>query len=177
MRMPNRFAQMDCFILAGDPQNPTRDFEPEGDLTRLEYGYRRYASIFEKVRLVLKPKQATGRYLNYPHVCDDDPTPTPAVGLVTALRNSSSEAAFIGSTQMRDFPLDLVVNLVNGYNNELFLGYQTAGPNQPVFGICHRKLADQIAAMAGLSRQKLEEMLVTCGKLLPLPDKSGVELA
>jgi hypothetical protein len=59
IRMANRFTQMDCFILAGGPHNPTKDFEPEGDLTRLENGYRRYAAIFEKVRLVLKPEQAT----------------------------------------------------------------------------------------------------------------------
>jgi molybdopterin-guanine dinucleotide biosynthesis protein A len=167
--MTNRFAQMDCFILAGGPQNQSRDFEPEGELTRLETGYRRYAAIFEKVRLVLKPQQATERYLNYPHVCDDDPTTSAAVGLVTALRNSNSEAAFIGSSEMRDFPLELVVDLVNSYNNELFLGYRFAGDPRPLFGICHRSLAERIAEASDLSRQRLEQILTECGKLLPLP--------
>lgn len=171
--MANRFTQMDCFILAGGAQNPTRDFEPEGDVTRIENGYRRYASIFEKVRLVLKPEQATERYLNYPHVCDDDPRPSPAVGLITALHNSQSEAAFIGSSEIRDFPIDLVVDLVNSYNNELFLGYRVSGGDRPVFGIYHRKLAERIQSMTDLSRQKLEQMLAECGKLLPMPDRSA----
>jgi molybdopterin-guanine dinucleotide biosynthesis protein A len=168
--MTNRFAQMDCFILAGGEENPLRDFEPEGELTRLEKGYRRYAAIFEKVRLVLKPHQATERYLNYPHVCDTDPRSSAAVGLATALYNSDSDAAFIGSSEIHDFPLELVVDLVNRYNNELFLGYRPAGDGQPVFGICHRRLVERLQEMTELSRGKLEQILAECGKLLPLPE-------
>ncbi|MCP4686072.1 MAG: hypothetical protein GY867_11605, partial [bacterium] len=69
--MDNRFAEMDCFVLAGGRSNPGEDFQPAGDLTRIEKGYRRYAAVFEKVKLVLKKDQATERYLNYPHICDN----------------------------------------------------------------------------------------------------------
>jgi molybdopterin-guanine dinucleotide biosynthesis protein A len=167
--MTNRFAQMDCFILAGGQNNPQKDFEPEGDLTRLESGYRRYAALFERVRLVLKADQAVERYLNYPHVCDDDPRSSAAVGLATALRNSRSEAVFVGSSEIRDFPLDLVVDLVNSYDNELFLGYRVGDQPQVVFGICHRRLAERLQDMTELSRQKLEQLLSECGRLLPMP--------
>jgi hypothetical protein len=52
------------------------------------------------------------------------------------------------------------------------LGYRSSGPDRPVFGIYHRKLAERIQSMTDLSHQKLEQMLAECGKLLPLPDQS-----
>lgn len=171
--MNNRFAQMDCFILAGGPNNPQSDFETEGDLTRLEQSFRKYAAVFERVRLVLKQGQAVERYLNYPFVCDDDPRSSAAVGLATALRNSQSEAVFVGSSDIRDFPLELVVDLVKRYDNEMFLGYRIGDQPQVVFGICHRRLAGRLQEMTELSRPKLEQLLSDCGRLLPLPESAS----
>lgn len=166
--MVNRFAQMDCFILAGGPQNQSRDFEPEGEITRLESRFRKFASIFERVRLVLKPEQATERYLNYPHVCDSDPTSSPVVGLMTALRNSNSEAVFIGTCEPSDIPLESIVELVNRYNNELYLGYRVGTEGRSVLGICHRRLADQIESEQ-TSGRRLGDILSENGTFIPLP--------
>ncbi len=166
--MTNRFTQMDCFILAGGAQNPSRDFEPEGELTRLETRFRRFASIFERVRLVLKPSQATERYLNYPHVCDTDETPSPLVGLMTALRNSNSEAVFIGTCEPSEIPLEMIVDLVNRYNNEMYLGYRYGAEGRSMIGICHRKLADQIET-GRTSGRRLGDILSENGTVLPWP--------
>jgi molybdopterin-guanine dinucleotide biosynthesis protein A len=169
--MENRFAEMDCFVLAGGKSNATEDFEPIGDLTRLEKGYRQYAAVFEKVRLVLKKEQATERYLNYPHVCDTRSEVSPMVGLQTALEQADSEAVFIGSSEIVDFPLELAVELVKSYDGEMFLGYYDAskpGNRQPLFGIFSKKLISHLSGVGSRSVE-LSEILEQQGKLIPLP--------
>ena len=169
--MTNRFAEMDCFVLAGGPRNPERDFEPVGDLTRIEHGYRKYASVFEKVRLVLKPEQATERYLNYPHVCDVLSDSGAVVGVATALDRAESEAVFIGSSEITDFPLGLIVDLVEQYDGELFLGYEadaTGSQRLPLFGVFSTKLLAQLDP-ADLQVSSLLELLEREGRLMPLP--------
>ena len=169
--MANRFAEMDCFVLAGGPRNPGRDFEPVGELTRLEKGYRKYASVFEKVKLVLKEKQATERYLNYPHVCDSQEGSGAAVGVATALDQAESEAVFIGSSEITDFPLGLIVDLVDQYDDELFLGYDTDSANHqrlPLFGVFSTRLLTYLDRN-DLQTSKLLELLDREGRLMPLP--------
>jgi len=168
----NRFAEMDCFVLAGGRSNETEDFQRVGELTRLEKGYRRYAAVFEKVKLVLRRDQATERYLNYPHICDSDADRGAVIGIKAALTQSESDAVFIGSSDIADFPLELVAALVKSYNGELFLGYRDmTGPTdryQPLFGIFSKRLVSHLEA-AGLSLQEFSKMLGREGRLMPLP--------
>ncbi len=171
-RVENRFTQMDCFVLAGGKSNAAEDFQREGDYTRIEKGYRRYAAVFEKVTLVLKEEQATERYLNYPHICDDEPTHGAVAGIRAALSKSDSEAVFIGSTDITEFPLELAVDLVRRYDGEMFLGYNDhqKGPDtvQPLFGIYSKKLAARLLK-AGQSTEELAELIRDEGRLMPLP--------
>ncbi len=173
--MRNRFAEMDCFVLAGGRRNLAEDFLPVGDITKLEKGYRRYAAIFEKVILVLKKDQAVERYLNYPHVCDERSEQAAVVGVRTALEQAGSDAVFIGSSEFHDFPLELAVELVNHYNGELFLGYcdrEQSGKHQPLFGIFSRKLKD---CLSGSDGPDLLRLLGQVGRLVPLPDEISGE--
>ncbi len=173
----NRFAEMDCFVLAGGRSNEAQDFLTEGGLPRLEKSYRRYATIFEKVRLVLKPGQARERYLNYPHICDEDSRRGVEVGIMAALRQSRSEALFIGSSDIVDFPLELAVDLVRKYDGELFLGYcdDSSDSRQPLFGIFSKKLLGRLRE-AGRAGLELSGLLDREGKLLPLPRRQFVRL-
>ncbi len=170
--MSNRFAEMDCFVLAGGRSNVTEDFQQAGELTRLEKGYRRYAAVFEKVKLVLKKDQATERYLNYPHICDDASDRGAVVGIRAVLEQSESDAVFIGSSDIVDFPLELAADLVKSYNGELFLGYRedsgTTDRHQPLFGVFSKRLVRHLEA-AGLSLKEFSSMLSREGKLMPLP--------
>jgi molybdopterin-guanine dinucleotide biosynthesis protein A len=170
--MNNRFAEMDCFVLAGGKSNQAEDFQPAGELTRLEKGYRRYAAVFEKVKLVLKKDQATERYLNYPHICDDSSDRGAVFGIAAALKQSESDAVFIGSSDIADFPLQLAAELVKNYDGELFLGYgddsSQPGKHQPLFGVFSKRLVDHLEAV-GLSMQELSRMLLREGRLMPLP--------
>lgn len=169
--MTNRYAEMECFVLAGGRRNPSHDFEPVGDLTRIEKGYRKYAAVFEKVKLVLKREQATERYLNYPHVCDHRDESSAVVGVATALDQAESEAVFIGSSEITDFPLDLIVSLVDQYDGEMFLGYDTesnAGRSLPLFGVFSTKLLAHLD-QDDLQASKFLELLDREGRLMPLP--------
>ena len=169
--MPERFKQMNCYILAGGEKKSERDFASSGDLTHLEKGYRRYAAIFEKVKLVIKKTQAKEHYLNYPHICDHTEQGGAAVGLETALKDSGSDAVFIGSSDLVDFPLELPVNLIKNYDGETFLGYRLSKGkelSQPLFAIYSKsRLREHIER----NRGKINFAdLVSGGRLLPLPE-------
>lgn len=170
--MKNRFAEMDCYLLAGGKDNPTRDLKRDGDMTRLEKGYRQYAKLFEKVTLVLKEHQATVPYVNYPHVCDEEASHGAVVGVKTALQESESDAVFIGSTDIVDFPLELIFDLVSQYDGQPFLGYagwinQPDHP-QPLFGVFNKSLARRLES-ADQTIDALRDLLVREGTFLPLP--------
>lgn len=176
--MSNRLERMDCYILAGCKAGSERDFERIGDETRLDLSFRNYAEVFDRVKLVLEPREATGRYLNYPHVCDPD-SPKGEPGRVkAALKDARSEAIFIGSSEVVDFPAQLLVDLVRQYDGELFLGYrdvsgETVGSAVP-FGIFNRRLAEQ----ADYSLSDLNSVRNPAGeqiRFIPLPE--GVDQA
>jgi molybdopterin-guanine dinucleotide biosynthesis protein A len=177
-RMTNPFREMSCFLLAGGKRNRTEDFLPEGELTRLESGYRRYAAVFEKVTLVLKEDQAKERYLNYPHVCDEKPGWSAMYGIEAALRSSESDTVFIGSSEITDFPLELLVMLVRNYRGESFLGFSAPGSDrscQPLFGIYNKKLVEKLEASIDHDAAELYRLLAAEGRLIPLPDGASPE--
>jgi molybdopterin-guanine dinucleotide biosynthesis protein A len=167
----NPYREITCFVLAGGRNNQSNDFTRIGDLTRLESGYRRYAKIFEKVTLVLKSEQARERYLNYPYVCDRESGWNARFGVETALENSDTELAFIGSSEIADFPPDLIVELVKNYHGESFLGYSIGdgGSCQPLFGLYNRRLADKLKTTVTADPDSLYRLVQEEGRLIPLP--------
>jgi molybdopterin-guanine dinucleotide biosynthesis protein A len=171
--MKNRFKEIDCFILAGGASNRREDFQPHGELTRLEQGYRNYARLFERVTLVLKKDQAREWYLNYPHVCDESPELAPIHGVEAALQNAESEVVFIGSADIFDFPPQLVADLIRSYDGELFLGYRRrttrTGAVQPLFGLYNRQAVLKLTHRQN-GPANLASLLKTEGRLLPLPE-------
>lgn len=172
--MENPFREMTCYVLAGGPRGREEHFVKDGPLTRLEKSYRRYAAVFERVALVLKPDQAREKYLNFPHVCDAESDSAPAYGVKAALDSAETDAIFVGSLEIGDFPLHLVVELVRNYTGEPFLGYYDpkADPDrtQPLFGIYSTELAPKIRAMLAQGKRDLRELMQGAGRLLPLPD-------
>jgi len=175
--MEKLISRMDCYVLAGGKSNPSEDFQPDGELTRLEKGYRRYAAIFDRVKLVLKKDQAREKYLNYPYILDDDSNQSAVIGVRAALKQSNSEAVFIGSSDISSFPLELVVDLIRQYQGESFLGYcdsSSSEKSQPLFGIFHQSLTEHLDK-AGDTISELSELLDREGKLLPLPDHISID--
>ena len=171
--MYNRFKEMNCYILARGERNVERDFLAAGEVTRLEKSFRHFASVFERVKLVIKPDQAREGYLNYPHICDILEQRGAVAGVAAALADANSEAVFIGTSDFSDFPLNLLVDLIKAYNGEKFVGYYDGSRSdrepQPLFGIYRKELSDQF----GLENQPLlsiRDLLVGNVKLIPLPD-------
>lgn len=169
--MSRKFRQMSCYILAGGEENRKKDFEPAGELTRLEKGYRRYAALFEKVKLVIKKDQAHEHYLNYPHILDGNPTRAAVVGLAAALNDSGAEHIFVGNTESADFSLDMAFNLVKEYKGEPFLGYQKNDGSQYLFGIYHSTVAPKVKAALERGEHDLGRLLADDARLIPLPGK------
>jgi len=167
------FHKMDCYILAGGKTNRERDFENVGEDIQLARSFRRYAAIFDRVKLVIKSDQASEHYLNFPHVCDNLARTNTVVGVATALEDADSDAVFIGSSAIADFPPKLLVDLVKRYKGEQFLGYydgkRSRDSRQMFFGIYDKRLArklidgeDTADAIAGLIGDEVT--------LIPLPE-------
>ncbi|MEA1981855.1 MAG: hypothetical protein U9N54_12930 [candidate division Zixibacteria bacterium] len=171
--MTEQFKAMSCYILAGG-KNYQEDFVPTGDLTRLEAGYRRYAKIFEKVKLVIKKDQAKEHYLNYPHVLDKSDRKNFSVGVETALKDAKCDVVFIGSSDLLDFPLEWPVNLIKDYQGESFLGYLIPDKNdnskKHLFGIYNKKVISDM--IADKTNSDIINQLVQSGRLLPVPSNN-----
>jgi molybdopterin-guanine dinucleotide biosynthesis protein A len=171
--MKNAFRGISCFVLATNKAAGKRHFEPAGDITRLEKSYRHYAKLFERVTLVLSPEQVNERYLNYPHVTDDRSREDPAHAVETALKHAPTDTVFIGSSDIDDFPLHLVVDLVRHYDGEPFLGYQLPDDDeraQPLFGIYSREFAARLAGESLRKADELRDFAAREGRLIPLPE-------
>ena len=164
---------MECYILAGGENQQKRYLKKVGEITQLEKSYRKFAAVFDRVKLVIKKEQAKEQFLNYPYVCDKQDTRQPVVGVATALQNANSDAVFIGSADFSEFPLKLLVDLVNNYNGESFLGYcmdePACGNYQSWFGIYNKKVLSKLS-VTELSPDSLKKLLNDDTKLLPLPD-------
>jgi len=172
--MSQQFKQMNCYLLAGGKSNNREDFSKQGELTRLENTYRRYAAIFDNVKLVIKAEQAREHYLNYPHVIDDSDRQHFAVGLKTALNDATSDAIFIGSSDVFEFPLELPVHLVKNYNGESYLGYsEQDDPDDKhlLFGIYNRAMLPDILQAAELPTEKSGDLIRSSSRLIPRPNK------
>jgi len=164
---------MDCYLLAGGKSNNREDFDKQGELTRLENTYRRYAAIFDNVKLVIKAEQAREHYLNYPHVIDNSDRQHFAIGLEAALNDASSDAIFVGSSEVFEFPLDLPVHLVKNYNGESYLGFSerdNSDDKQLLFGIYNRAMLPDVLQAAELPTDKSGDLIRSHGRLIPRPE-------
>ncbi len=164
---------MECFILAGGENQQKRYLKKVGEITQLEKSYRRFAAVFDRVKLVIKKEQAKEHFLNYPYVCDKQDVKEPVIGVETALQNASSDAVFIGSADISDFPLKLLMELINNYNGESFMGYYASEPGQSdyqsCFGIYNKKLLTKLN-QPEISFNTLKELLADDIKLIRLPE-------
>jgi len=159
---------MSCYILAGGEENQFEDFQIEGDSTRLEKSFQNYAKVFDRVKLVIKEDQAKEKYLNYPFVCDQLAGNKAVIGVAAALEDAKTDAVFIGTSDMSNFPLKLLVNLVKSYNGESFLGYVDKENNQkPLFGIYNKRLSDKLDISGELS---LDDLIVDDARFLEIPE-------
>lgn len=120
--MHERFTEMPCFLLAGSATGRSDDFEFDGELTRLERRYRRYATIFEKVILIINPEDAREWYLNYPYVCKQDSDSDFKTGVAAALKAAGASSVFIDCADLESVPLEALVHTVRTYDGEPHLG-------------------------------------------------------
>ena len=164
---------MNCYILAGGEEDKKVGSSSLLRRAKLEKSFRNYAAVFDKVKLVIKEKQAKEDYLNFPHICDENETSHSSARISRALQDADSDAVFIGSADIYDFPISLLSKLIKEYNGELFLGYvspQSDGNSQPLFGIYHKKMADKISNQSD-GFYSINTLTNTDAKFLILPDE------
>lgn len=166
------FKEMDCYVLAGEETRPKHGLSPFDKRAKLELSFRSYAAVFDKVKLVIKKKQAKEEFLNFPHLCNEEENNQTVVSIAKAVKDAKSDAIFIGSTDIYDFPLSLLARLLKTYNGETFLGYTSptdTNSSQPLFGIYNKKAAKNILNKNDADIT-LGDFLTGDVKLLPLPD-------
>lgn len=173
--MTDKFARMNCYLVAPQDKTDSDNSRSGEKFKRLEKSYRRYAAIFENVSIVLRSDLAREGYLDFPHICNDSEDNCPAQSVVEALKNANSEAVFIGSAEISDFPLELAVKLVREYTGESFLGYSASEdkdkPAQPLFGIYSKKIASELSGLDSDDSSDFLKLLSEVGKLVPITDR------
>ncbi len=172
MSVSNAIEKMSCYILAGSNTVACGD-EVDYDMEKIERGYRKYARIFEDVKLVLTQKQAKEKFLNYPHVCEQEETPLLANSLKAALKDSKTDYIFVGSADITNFSLELPVNLIKEYGGESFMGYDFEdqdGSNKFQFGIYNKKLLSKLLDIKPDDDQSIDSLLLSDGRLLKFPE-------
>ncbi len=168
---------MNCYLVAPEENSDNDNSRGGENFKRLEKSYRRYASIFENVSIVLRSDLAREGYLDFPHICNDLEENCPVESVMEALKNANSEAVFIGSAKISDFPLELAVKLVREYNDEPFLGYSSPTeadqPAQPLFGIYNKKIRAELSVLESNDSSNFMQLLGEVGKLVPIPDSEA----
>ncbi len=153
-----------CYLYASGEQDDTDHFQPVDNMTRLEKGYRRYAKVFESVKLLLDEQRHNHAwYHNYPHLALPADECEKIDAVTAALEDAPTDAIFIGASEIDRFPLSMLVELVKEYSGESFLGFEGMGSHQPWFGIYSKKALSQLKA-DGNPRHLADS------RLLPLPD-------
>ena len=165
------YKEMECYIVV--PTQPAGKFTTDKIAERalLEQSFRNYAAVFDKVKIVITKSQAKEHYLNFPHICQSDEYVT-KVDLSKLLTDANSDAIFIGHTEMGDFRISLLANLLKSYNGELFMGYKSDRPhlNKLQFGIYNKAL---VSKCSNLQREiAIDSLDKESYKLLPLPESS-----
>jgi len=166
------FKEMDCYLLTGEETRSKHRLTPFDKRAKLELSFRSYAAVFDNVKLVIKKQQAKEEFLNFPHVCEKGEKNQSVVSIAEAVEDAKSEALFIGSTDIYDFPLSLLARLLKSYNGETFLGYASpsdTNSSQPLFGIYNKKFAKNILKKND-EDITIEDFLTGDIKLIPLPD-------
>ncbi len=162
------YKEMSCFLIV--PKQPESIFKTDKIVQRakLEQSFRNYAAVFENVKLVLTHSQAKEHYLNFPHICCTDNS-DPTSYLSRLINYTVSEAVFIGHTDIGDFPISILANLLKAYNGELFMGYKSNNQqfNQKQFGIYHKNLISTITDSK--EEIELDSLDKNRCRLLPFP--------
>lgn len=167
------FKEMNCYILTGDESEPMSRTSSFDRRMKLEHSFRNYAAVFDKVKLVINKEQEKDEYLNFPHVCNETGKKHSTVDIARALEDADSDAVFIGTTDIYDFPLSLLAKLLKEYNGESFLGYvsdRDGGSPQPLFGIYNKRVSRNLPVDKP-SAISFESVLDDDYKLLILPDE------
>ena len=118
------YKEMDCYLLTDTTPTQKYNFDKIVQRAQLEQSFRNYAAVFDKVKLVISDSQAKEHFLNFPHISIAKKSFEEA-DLLNLLRNSKSEAVFIGYTNLVDFPISILSKMLQTYNNEMFMGYDS----------------------------------------------------
>ncbi len=165
------YKEMDCYIVI--PSQPASKFTTDKIVERalLEQAFRNYAAVFDKVKIVITKSQAKEHYLNFPHICHSDKSAT-QVDLNKLLTDADSDAIFVGHTEMGDFPISLLANLLKSYNGELFMGYKSnlTQSSKLQFGIYSKAIVSK--SSISLSKLSIDSLDKKSYRLLPLPEST-----
>lgn len=162
------YNEMNCYVIASEQQVGNTSIDKITQKALLEQAFRIYASVFDKVKLVISPSQVKEHYLNFPYIVQDENSVQPD-NLHSLASDATSDAIFVGNADYYDFPISLLANLLKSYNGELFMGYQSENlkPIQPHFGIYHKSLfanSQKSQPIGSLDKKSY--------RLLPLPEST-----
>ena len=132
------YKEMNCYIIARPDNKTKKSVSAFDQRAKIEHSFRQYAAVFSKVKLVVEPEQEKDIFLSFPRLIDESQSLKNRISLKKAFADADSDAVFIGTTDINDFPISLLSNLIKKYNGEKFLGYKIGDEDksgQQLFGI------------------------------------------
>lgn len=152
------YKEMDCFLLTQTTQKQKHTLDKIAQRAMLEQSFRNYAAVFDKVKLVISESQAKEHFLNFPFVSHSKNS-SDEFDLLPLLKNANSEAVFIGHTNLVDFPISILVELIKSYNNEMFLGYKSPSTSSQKlnFGIYNKSIIPTLEKTASPQIRKVAD--------------------
>lgn len=156
------YKEMNCYVIARPDNKTKKSVSAFDQRAKIEHSFRQYAAVFSKVKLVVEPEQEKDIFLSFPRLIDESQTAKSRLSLKKAFADADSDAVFIGTTDINDFPISLLSNLVKKYNGEKFLGYKIDDDEksgQHLFGIY--KNSDENHAVDALDFDDADVKLLT----------------
>ena len=160
------FKEMDCYLFLNDNSPGRFKMDKITQRAKLESSFRNYAAVFEKVKIVINESQIKEHYLNFPYIVHTD-NRNVSLNLSTLLEDATSDAIFVGHTNLVDFPISILANLIKSYNGEMFMGYNSPKHNTDLlpFGIYHKSIISQQSEPI-----KIDSLKSDSYTLLPIPE-------
>ncbi len=116
------------------------------------------SGLFSSISLVAK---SDDKYQHIPHptLIDSDLADGPMAGIITALENCSNNFCFITAADLYDLNKDVILQLLESYNNEQFFGAEINDRKQPLCAVYHKSSLPFLIETAKTGNFKMRDFL------------------
>ena len=115
-------------------------------------------NLFTSISLVAKTTEKY-KHLHCPTLIDSKLADGPMAGIITALENCTTEYCFITASDLYDLNKNVIMHILDSYNDEQFLGAEINNRIQPLCGVYRRSCLPILVETAKTGNFKMRDFL------------------